>query len=52
MMADYSSKSTMSLGCLGLRLTEGWFTGRIGFRGERRNIWGPHTAILAQLEAA
>ncbi|KAH7173141.1 bacterial alpha-L-rhamnosidase-domain-containing protein [Fusarium flagelliforme] len=29
---------------------EGWFCGRIGFEGGHRHIWGPHTALLAQLE--
>jgi alpha-L-rhamnosidase len=35
---------------IGIRLTEGWFCGRIGFEGGRRNIWGDRTALLAQLE--
>lgn len=36
--------------CLGVRVAEGWFSGRIGFAGGHRNIWGPHTALMAQLE--
>lgn len=36
--------------CLGIRVAEGWFCGRIGFEGGHRNIWGPHVALLAQLE--
>ncbi|KAK1149690.1 hypothetical protein N8T08_005243 [Aspergillus melleus] len=36
--------------CIGVRLAEGWFSGRIGFEGGHRNIWGLHTALLAQLE--
>ncbi|KAH6984027.1 bacterial alpha-L-rhamnosidase-domain-containing protein [Ilyonectria destructans] len=36
--------------CIGVRVAEGWFSGRIGFEGGHRNIWGPHTALLAQLE--
>jgi alpha-L-rhamnosidase len=36
--------------CLGVRLAEGWFSGRIGFEGGHRNIWGPYTALMAQLE--
>jgi alpha-L-rhamnosidase len=36
--------------CLGVRVAEGWFSGRIGFEGGHRNIWGPHTALMAQLE--
>lgn len=36
--------------CLGVRVAEGWFSGRIGFEGGHRNIWGPHTSLIAQLE--
>lgn len=36
--------------CLGIRVAEGWFCGRIGFEGGHRNIWGPHPALMAQLE--
>ncbi|KAH8652622.1 bacterial alpha-L-rhamnosidase domain protein [Tricladium varicosporioides] len=36
--------------CLGVRVAEGWFSGRIGFEGGHRNIWGPHTALITQLE--
>lgn len=36
--------------CIGVRLAEGWFSGRLGFEGGHRNIWGPHTALFAQLE--
>ncbi|OCT49397.1 bacterial alpha-L-rhamnosidase domain protein [Cladophialophora carrionii] len=36
--------------CIGVRLAEGWFCGRIGFEGGRRNIWGSQMTLLAQLE--
>lgn len=36
--------------CLGVRVAEGWFCGRIGFEGGHRNIWGAHTSLIAQLE--
>ncbi|KAH6971378.1 bacterial alpha-L-rhamnosidase-domain-containing protein [Ilyonectria sp. MPI-CAGE-AT-0026] len=36
--------------CLGVRVAEGWFKGRIGFAGGERNIWGSRTTLLAQLE--
>lgn len=36
--------------CIGVRIAEGWFCGRIGFEGGHRNIWGPHPALMAQLE--
>jgi alpha-L-rhamnosidase len=36
--------------CIGARVAEGWFSGRIGFDGGHRNIWGTRTALYAQLE--
>jgi alpha-L-rhamnosidase len=36
--------------CIGIRVAEGWFCGRIGFEGGHRRIWGPHPALMAQLE--
>ncbi|KAH7127241.1 bacterial alpha-L-rhamnosidase-domain-containing protein [Dendryphion nanum] len=36
--------------CIGVRVAEGWFCGRIGFAGGNRNIWGHHPALIAQLE--
>ncbi|KAL4724475.1 hypothetical protein ACLX1H_009091 [Fusarium chlamydosporum] len=36
--------------CLGVRVAEGWFKGRLGFAGGRRNIWGSRTSLIAQLE--
>ncbi|KAF5657125.1 putative alfa-L-rhamnosidase [Fusarium heterosporum] len=36
--------------CLGIRLAEGWFTGRLSFDGGRRNVYGSRTSLLAQLE--
>ncbi|KAH8894277.1 hypothetical protein GQ53DRAFT_793185 [Thozetella sp. PMI_491] len=36
--------------CLGVRVAEGWFKGRIGFGGGKRNTWGSRTTLLAQLE--
>lgn len=35
---------------IGIRVAEGWFNGRLGFRGGRRNHWGDRTGVLAQLE--
>jgi alpha-L-rhamnosidase len=48
----YDVTSLLSIGenCLGIRVAEGWFSGRIGFEGGHRNIWGEHTALMAQLE--
>ena len=37
--------------CIGVRVAEGWYNGRIGFEGGRRNIWGDDNTLLAQLEA-
>lgn len=36
--------------CVGIRVAEGWFSGRIGFEGGRRNIWADRNAAWAQLE--
>ncbi|GFF22110.1 probable beta-glucosidase O [Aspergillus udagawae] len=36
--------------CIGVRVAEGWFSGRIGFEGGHRNIWGSRTALLVQME--
>lgn len=35
---------------LGAMLGDGWFRGRLGFGGGRRNIYGERLALLAQLE--
>ncbi len=35
---------------IGVILADGWYRGLIGFGGGRRNIWGEHLALLAQLE--
>lgn len=35
---------------LGAMLGDGWFRGRLGFGGGRRNLYGDHLALLAQLE--
>ncbi|KAG5788207.1 hypothetical protein H9Q69_012727 [Fusarium xylarioides] len=36
--------------CIGARVAEGWFKGRLGFEGGKRNIHGTRTALLARLE--
>ena len=35
---------------IGAILADGWFCGRLGFHGGRRNIYGDNLAVLAQLE--
>jgi alpha-L-rhamnosidase len=47
---DITSALTIGENCLGARVAEGWFCGRIGFEGGHRNIWGKHPALMAQLE--
>lgn len=47
---DVTSMVSRGQNCLGVRVAEGWFSGRIGFRGGHRNIWGDTNALLAQLE--
>ncbi|KAG7414279.1 hypothetical protein Forpe1208_v008078 [Fusarium oxysporum f. sp. rapae] len=36
--------------CIGARVAEGWFKGRLGFEGGKRNIHGTRTALFARLE--
>jgi alpha-L-rhamnosidase len=47
---DVTGALSQGANCLGIRVAEGWFCGRIGFEGGHRNIWGPHPALMAQLE--
>ncbi|KAF5010160.1 hypothetical protein FDECE_3653 [Fusarium decemcellulare] len=47
---DITSALVEGANCIGVRITEGWFSGRIGFEGGHRNIWGTDNALLAQLE--
>jgi alpha-L-rhamnosidase len=35
---------------IGAIIGDGWFRGRLVYSGGRRNIWGEHLALLAQLE--
>jgi alpha-L-rhamnosidase len=35
---------------IGAILSDGWFRGRLGFHGGRRNLYGERLALLAQLE--
>ncbi|PYE51013.1 glycoside hydrolase family 78 protein [Deinococcus yavapaiensis] len=35
---------------LGALIGDGWYRGRLGFGGGRRNLYGQHLALLAQLE--
>ncbi|RKK12818.1 hypothetical protein BFJ66_g15556 [Fusarium oxysporum f. sp. cepae] len=36
--------------CVGFRLADGWFCGRLGFFGGRRRRWGSYPSLMAQLE--
>ncbi|KAF5975159.1 bacterial alpha-l-rhamnosidase domain-containing protein [Fusarium coicis] len=47
---DVTSLLVNGPNCIGVRVAEGWFCGRISFEGGRRNIWGPHAALILQLE--
>ncbi|KAF7586539.1 hypothetical protein BBP40_008694 [Aspergillus hancockii] len=47
---DVTPMLSMDRNCIGVRVAEGWFCGRIGFEGGHRNIWGSHTALMAQVE--
>ncbi|KAF4343934.1 alfa-L-rhamnosidase [Fusarium beomiforme] len=47
---DVTSLLSSQDNCLGVRLAEGWFTGRLSFDGGIRNRYGTRTSLLAQLE--
>ncbi|KAJ5655353.1 hypothetical protein N7507_007303 [Penicillium longicatenatum] len=47
---DITPWLTAGRNCIGIRVAEGWFCGRIGFEGGHRNIWGPHPALMCQVE--
>ncbi|KAH8882382.1 hypothetical protein GQ53DRAFT_885379 [Thozetella sp. PMI_491] len=47
---DVTAALSQSENVLGVRAAEGWFSGRLGWDGGFRNIWGDRTAVLAQLE--
>ncbi|KAF4446540.1 glycoside hydrolase family 78 protein [Fusarium austroafricanum] len=36
--------------CIGFRLADGWFCGRLGFFDGRRLRWGPYPTLMTQLE--
>jgi alpha-L-rhamnosidase len=47
---DLSSQLTEGHNVVGLTVAEGWYRGRIGFRGGQRNIYGSSTGAIAQIE--
>jgi alpha-L-rhamnosidase len=47
---DVTNLLVQGRNALGAMLGDGWFRGRLGFGGGRRNIYGDHLALLAQLE--
>ena len=47
---DVTALLTEGRNAIGAILGDGWFRGRLGVRGGRRNIYGDRLALLAQLE--
>src|SRR5579884_1344352 len=47
---DVTSLLREGRNALGAMLGDGWYRGRLGFNGGRRNIYGDRLALLAQLE--
>ena len=47
---DVTTQMQSGQNAIGAILGDGWFRGRLGFEGGRRNIWGDKLALLAQLE--
>lgn len=49
-VSDVTAALVAGTNVLSSRVGDGWFRGRIGFLGGRRNIYGDRLAFLAQLE--
>ena len=47
---DVTALLREGLNALGVTLGDGWYRGRLGYHGGRRNIYGDRLALLAQLE--
>jgi len=47
---DVTQALRMGANALGVILGDGWYRGRLGYGGGRRNIYGSRLAVLAQLE--
>ena len=47
---DVTTYLRQGANALGVILGDGWYRGRLGFGGGRRNIYGNRLAVLAQLE--
>jgi alpha-L-rhamnosidase len=47
---DVTDRLRVGTNAIGAMLGDGWYRGRLGFNGGRRNIWGDRLALLAQLE--
>lgn len=46
---DVLHQLEVGLNTIGVEVAEGWFSGRLGFLGGRRNIWGSSLGLIAQL---
>ena len=47
---DVTDLITNGANAIGAWMAEGWYRGRIGFKGGTRNVYGQDVALLAQLE--
>lgn len=47
---DVTSQVKQGRNALGVMLGDGWFRGRLGFGGGKRNLYGERLALLSQLE--
>ncbi|MCB0008579.1 MAG: family 78 glycoside hydrolase catalytic domain [Anaerolineales bacterium] len=47
---DVTEVLSAGTNAIGAIVADGWYRGRFGFAGGRRNIWGDRLALLAQLE--
>ncbi|MET9250885.1 family 78 glycoside hydrolase catalytic domain [Nonomuraea sp. NPDC003709] len=49
---DVTDLLTEGANAIGATLADGWYRGRIGFRGGKSDLYGDRTALIAQLEIA
>lgn len=47
---DVTARLRTGSNAIGVTLGDGWYRGRLGYHGGRRNIYGDRLAVLAQLE--
>lgn len=47
---DVTDMLVEGMNVIGVTVADGWYRGHLGYRGGRRNVYGDHLSVLAQLE--